>query len=165
MTEHTHSEPHSESAPHTDSARGSALRVVCPGCHTTVRVPADRWSQSPRCPRCRATVLRGEPAELNEEQFERHLAQGDVPLVVDFWAPWCGPCQAMGPQFAAAARSASTPVQFAKMNIDENPGLAGRLGVRSIPTTVLFAGGREVSRQAGARAARDIVAWIDANRG
>ncbi len=146
------------------SASAPSVNVVCPGCHATVRVPAARWSERPRCPRCATTVLGGDPAELEEADFERHLARSEVPLVVDFWAPWCGPCRTMGPQFAAAARQVPKPVQFAKMNIDANPGVAERLGVRSIPTTVLFAGGREVARQTGARAAGDIVAWIDAHR-
>jgi thioredoxin 2 len=142
----------------------ASMLVVCPGCHATVRIPEARWAEQPRCPRCAATVLGGDPAELDEPQFERHLQRNQVPLVVDFWAPWCGPCRTMAPQFAAAARDSATPVQFAKMNVDENTALAGRLGVRSIPTTVLFIGGREVARQAGARAAREINAWIDAHR-
>jgi thioredoxin 2 len=147
-----------------NSATPEVVHVVCPGCHATVRIPSARWADGPRCPRCAATVLGGEPAELDEGEFERHLAHNDVPLVVDFWAPWCGPCRTMAPQFAAAAHGTAAPVQFAKMNVDENPTLANRLGVRSIPTTVLFSGGREVARQAGARAARDIVAWVDAHR-
>lgn len=136
-----------------------SVNVVCTHCQATVRVPAARLSDDPKCPRCHAAVLAGDAVPLDAQQFETQLAKNGLPLLVDFWADWCGPCHAMAPQFAQAARELGPAARLAKVNVDESPAIAGRYGIRSIPTMVLFADGREVARQSGALAAQQIVAW------
>jgi thioredoxin 2 len=136
-----------------------APHIVCPHCGAVNRVPTDRPAAEARCGKCRSPLFDGHPVPLDEAGFQRHLERGDTPLLVDFWAPWCGPCRAMAPAFEQAARELEPAVRMAKVNTEEAQGLAGRLGIRSIPTLALFRGGREVARQAGAMDARSIVAW------
>ena len=137
----------------------SQLHVVCPHCHTTNRVESDDLSKQPDCGSCHEALFTGEPANLGATEFERHVTRSQLPVLVDFWAPWCGPCRMMAPAFEQAARQLEPRVQLVKVNTDEAPGVGARLNIRSIPTIALFVGGREVARQSGAMAAGDIVRW------
>lgn len=137
-----------------------ALQLVCPHCGTTNRIAAERLSDAPQCGRCHKPLFDGHPLELSDSTFPRHLADNDIPLLVDFWAPWCGPCQMMAPQYAAAAAELEPAVRVAKLNTDAAPVTAGSHNIRSIPTLMLFKGGREVARQPGAMSRADIVRWV-----
>ena len=137
------------------------MELVCASCSAVNRVPDDRLGEDPVCGRCGAALLAGEPRELDETAFERVLERHGMPLIVDFWAPWCGPCRMMAPQFEAAARQMAGRVSFAKVNTDLEPDVATRLGIRGIPTMALFAGGREIARTSGAMPAADLVRWIE----
>ncbi len=136
-----------------------ALHVVCPHCHTTNRVRPDDLSKAPDCGQCHKQLFTAHPAALSESAFERHLQRNDIPLLVDFWAPWCGPCRQMAPAFEQAAAQLEPQVRLAKVNTDEAQALGARYQIRSIPTMALFINGREVARQAGAMGAADIVRW------
>jgi thioredoxin 2 len=135
------------------------VQVVCPHCDTINRVPAGRLADAPRCGGCRAPLFGGRPVPLSDARFRRHLGNSGIPLLVDFWASWCGPCRAMAPEFEAAARALEPRMRLAKVSTEEAPGLAAELRISGIPTLALFAGGREVARQAGAMPARRIVEW------
>jgi thioredoxin 2 len=138
----------------------SALHIVCPQCHTTNRVPAERLDQAPTCGKCKSPLFDAHPIELDGTSFERHIGANDIATVVDFWAPWCGPCKMMAPHFERAARELEPRVRLAKLNTKEEQGLAARYGVRSIPTLIAFKGGKEIARQAGAMDSASLVRWI-----
>jgi thioredoxin 2 len=135
------------------------MQVVCPHCATKNRVPEPRWRDDPRCGRCGAALLAAAPFNLDDASFERYVAGTEWPVLVDLWATWCGPCQAMAPQFTAAA--AQRPqVRFAKLDTEAAPRVSQQLGVRSIPTLVLFHHGQEVARRSGALSSAEILAWL-----
>jgi len=136
-----------------------SLHVVCPHCHTTNRVAGGALVQAPDCGKCHRPLFEGHPVALDEAAFEKHIARSQLPVLVDFWAPWCGPCRTMAPQFEAAARQLEPGMRLVKVNTEEAQSLGARLQIRSIPTLALFAGGREVARQAGGMGAADIVRW------
>jgi thioredoxin 2 len=139
------------------------LHVVCGRCETINRIPASRLAEAPNCGNCHQRVFSGHPIELTHGNFQRFVEHNDVPVVVDFWAPWCGPCQMMAPQYAEAAGELEPKARLAKLNTQAEPGLANQFGIRSIPTLALFKGGREVTRQSGAMSKADIVRWVRAN--
>ena len=128
---------------------GSSI-VVCPGCQAVNRIPSARLGDGPKCGKCKQPLFTGHPVELTDQSFDKHLNRSDLPLVVDFWAPWCGPCKMMAPFFEKAAAEMEPRVRFAKVNTDENPRLAQRYGISSIPTTAVFKAGQELARQPGA---------------
>ncbi|MGZ4959535.1 MAG: thioredoxin TrxC [Methylomonas sp.] len=136
-----------------------SLHLVCPHCLATNRLPAARLEQSPKCGQCHQSLFGGHPIELGAENFEKHLAHNDIPLLVDFWADWCGPCKMMAPAFAQAAQILEPHIRLAKVNTETQAQLGARYNIRSIPTLILFKGGRELDRQSGALGAQDIVRW------
>ena len=136
------------------------LTLACPHCHTLNRVPAERLLDAPACGRCHRALFTGNPVELDAHAFVAHAERSTLPLLVDFWAPWCGPCLVMAPQFEAAAAQAEPRARLAKVDTEAQPALAARFGIRSIPTLVLFAQGRELARQSGAMSAADILRWL-----
>lgn len=137
------------------------MEIVCGHCDSVVRVPIDRMQNAARCPKCRSPLFEGKPIELTEKNFEQHLTRNDLPLVVDFWAPWCGPCIAMAPYYEATARQLERKMRFAKLNTQDEPAPAARYGIRSIPTLIVFRAGAEIARQSGAMDASALTRWLD----
>ena len=137
----------------------ASVHIVCPHCDTINRVPRSRLGGG-RCGHCHQALFDGHPLALDTARFERHLAKSGVPLLVDFWAVWCGPCRAMAPEFEKAAAAIEPAARLVKVNVDEEPALAERFQVRSIPTIMLAFEGRELARIAGARSAAQLVEWV-----
>jgi len=138
----------------------SALHIVCPHCHTTNRVREADLHSAPDCGGCHKPLFDAHPLALDASSFDRHIGRSQIPVLVDFWAPWCGPCRMMAPAFEQAAALLEPQMRLAKLNTEEAQVLAARFNIRSIPTLALFVGGREVARQAGAfRSAQDIAQW------
>jgi thioredoxin 2 len=138
----------------------SSRKVVCQHCDGIVGVPPGRLGDDPRCPRCRKSLFEGHPVVLGSGNFDQHVGRSDLPVVVDFWAPWCGPCRMMAPAFEEAAQHMEPGVRFAKLNTDEAQDVASRCGIRSIPTLIVFKGGREIARQSGAMGAAQLRRWV-----
>ena len=133
--------------------------IVCSHCGATNRIPEDRDLASGKCGKCGRQLFEGQPADVSGAILEKHIAKSDVPVLVDVWAPWCGPCKVMGPQFEAAAKRAEPGLRFVKLNSDDNQALSTRLGIRGIPTMIMFRAGREVARVSGAMSSADILKW------
>ena len=142
---------------------GHPMLLACPHCGAMNRVARARLGQAPNCGKCHQALFVGKPIALSSADFDKHAQRSELPLVVDFWAPWCGPCVAMTPQFEAAAKMLEPQVRLAKVNTEAEPALGARFDIRSIPTMVLFNGGREIARQSGVMGSGQIVAWVRAN--
>ena len=137
-----------------------SVQVACPACLAPNRVPAARMAEDPKCGKCGAALLDGAPAELNEDQFEPFVQRTELPVLVDFWAPWCGPCRAMAPHFERAAQQLKDRVRLVKVNTEDAPGLAARYNIRAIPTLVLFRNGVEQKRMSGALDTGALTRWV-----
>ncbi len=135
--------------------------IVCPHCDTANRVPSARLADRPTCGKCRKSLFDGHPATLTDSNFDLHLSRGELPLVVDFWAPWCGPCKMMAPAYEQAAARIEPRARLAKVDTEQNQMLAQRYGIRSIPTLAIFNKGRQVASQPGAMSLPQLVQWIE----
>jgi len=134
--------------------------IVCPSCGATNRVPETRLGEHPTCGKCKQALFAGKPAVLDDTNFTRHIDASDIPVVVDFWAPWCGPCRSMAPHFERAAGMLEPQVRLAKLDTEQAQQTAARYGIRSIPTLIMFRNGKEVARQSGAVDANTLVGWV-----
>ena len=142
-----------------------SLHIVCPHCDTVNRIPTDRLGDGPNCGKCHRPLFTAHPVELSGADFQRHVARNDIPVLVDFWAPWCGPCKMMAPAFQQAAADLEPRVRLVKLNTETAQAIAAQFGIQSIPTLVLFRNGKEIARQPGAMGAADIVRWTRMNAG
>ncbi len=139
------------------------LNIVCPHCNAVNRVAADRLHDNPKCGKCHQPLFTGKPVELTAANFQKHLTRNDIPVLIDFWAPWCGPCKMMAPAFSAAAARLEPRVRLAKLNTEDEQTIAAQFGIRSIPTLMLFRGGQPVATQPGAMGEADIVRWTESH--
>lgn len=138
----------------------ASKHIVCPHCHGVNRVPEERLGDGPKCGACKTTLFAGQPVALDGASFVTHIERSDIPVVVDFWAPWCGPCRIMAPVFEQAAARLEPRARLAKVNTEVEQQLAARHGIRSIPTLVVFRRGRELDRVSGALDARRLEDWV-----
>jgi thioredoxin 2 len=134
--------------------------IVCPACSAVNRVPEGKSAGDARCGKCREALFDGHPVELSSGNFNKHITRNSIPVLVDFWADWCGPCKTMAPEFQRAAAAMEPQVRFAKLDTEAAQNQAATHGIRSIPTMILFRNGKEVARQSGAMPAGHITQWL-----
>jgi thioredoxin 2 len=138
----------------------TSVHLPCPACGAINRVPESRLGEGPVCGSCKQRLFAGHPFELTSANFDAQIGRGDIPIVVDFWAAWCGPCRTMAPHFERASAELEPHMRFAKLDTESAQDIAGRYGIRSIPTLVVFKAGREIARLSGARDSRALVDWL-----
>ncbi len=138
-------------------------QIVCPKCAATNRVPSSKPALSAKCGKCGSLLFSGAPTELNSTTFDKHITRNDIPVVVDFWADWCGPCKVMAPEFTKATKSLEPNVRMAKLNTEQARDIAGRYAIRSIPTLMIFKNGKVAAQQPGAMSAPQIQQWVSQN--
>ena len=138
------------------------MHLVCPHCNATNRVPFDKLQAELNCGKCHQPLLAAHPDNLGEVAFNAQLSKSELPMVVDFWAPWCGPCRMMAPAYEKVSQDMQGKARFVKVNTEDEQGLAAKYNIRSIPTLAVFAGGREIARQPGAMSAPDLARWVSA---
>lgn len=139
------------------------LHIVCAQCDAVNRIPLARLNEHPKCGACHHHLFESRPIALTATNFQKHLGRNDIPVLVDFWAPWCGPCKMMAPAYEKAAARLEPRVRLAKVNTEEEQVLGAQYGIRSIPTLVLFRQGKEIARQAGAVGEADILRWVSSH--
>lgn len=139
------------------------MELVCPDCGAVNRVPDERLPDQPKCGKCAAVLLPGKPVDLGSARFDKFIGRSGLPVVVDFWAPWCGPCKMFAPVFSQAAADLNTRYRFVKVNTESEQALAAQYGIRSIPTLAIFRNGREVTRLSGALDAASLRQWLAQN--
>ncbi len=140
----------------------TANHIVCPHCEAVNRIPADRLGDEPKCGKCHEALFGTTPPDLGGDAFRKHIDRNDIPVVVDFWAEWCGPCRMMAPEFERASAELGSAARLVKLNTEHEPDLAAQFSIRGIPTMIMFRNGREVARQSGAMRSADIVRWVQA---
>ena len=137
-----------------------SLHIVCPHCSAINRIAQQRLGEQPKCGKCHQPLFNGQPIELSQAAFQKHASRNDIPLLVDFWAPWCGPCKMMAPAYQQAATQLEPRVRLAKVNTEVEQSLGAQFGIRSIPTLMLFKNGKPIASQAGAMGVADSVRWV-----